>query len=244
VSEELLRLAIEGHGGEAAWRDVSALDMRYTAGGLAFVMKWRGVGRQPFDAHIDTARPWVTLRSFPRPGRRGILDGHAVRIETDGGDLVASRDRPADEYRRPRRLLWWDDMDFLYFAAYAMWGYATFPFHLTHPGTELDEIEPWHEDGDTWRRLRVRYPDDLPVHSREQVFHLDDRGLLRRQDYTAEAFGRWARATHYCYDHRTFDGLAFPTRRRIHPRRGDGRPRRAVNIISIDVESVKAERAA
>jgi hypothetical protein len=235
---DLLQLAIDAHGGEERWRGTSALDLRYTAGGLAFAMKMRGLRPQPFDAHVDTAAPRVTLRSFPRPGRRGILDGRAVRIETDAGEVLDSRERPAEEYRKPRRLFRWDDLDLLYFGAYAIWGYATAPFHLTRDDIELAELGPWHEDGDTWRRLRVRYPPDLPVHSREQVFHYDPRGLLRRNDYTAEAFGQSARAAHYSYDHREFDGLVFPTRRRVHPRRGDGRPRRAVTIIAIDVESV------
>jgi len=203
-------------------------------------MKMRGVRRQQFDAHVETAEPRVTLRSFPRPGQRGVLDGKLVRIETDAGEIVESRDRPADLYRKPRRLIRWDHLDFLYFAAYAIWGYTTFPFHLTREGVEVSEIEPWREGAETWRRLRVRYPEDLPVHSREQDFHIDDGGLLRRNDYTAEAFGQWARAAHYCYDHRAFEGLVFPTRRRVHPRRGDGRPRRGVNIIAIDVQSVRA----
>ena len=69
MSEELLRLAIEGHGDEAAWSDVSALDLRYAAGGLAFLMKWLGLGMQRFDAHVETAQPRVTLRSFPRAAK-------------------------------------------------------------------------------------------------------------------------------------------------------------------------------
>jgi hypothetical protein len=235
---DLLRLAIEAHGGEERWREVGALDLRYTAGGLGFAMKMRGLRPKRFDAHVDTDAPRATLRSFPKPGRRGLLDGQAVRIETDTGELVASRERPADEFRKPRRLVRWDDLDLLYFGGYAIWGYATAPFHLMRDDVELAELEPWHEDGETWRRLRARYPPEIPVHSREQVFHFDEHGLLRRNDYTAKAFGSRAHAAHYSYDHRTFDGLVFPMRRRVHPRRGHGRPLRAVTIIAIEVESV------
>jgi hypothetical protein len=235
----LLALATDAHGGAARWDELEALDLRYRAGGLAFAMKMRGLRQRSFDARVSTAGPRVTLRSFPRPGRRGILDGPSVRIEDDGGGVVAARERPADAFRSARRLVRWDDLDDLYFSAYAIWGYATAPFHLTRHAAELAELEPWHEDGESWRRLRVRYPDDLPVHCREQVFHYDERGLLRRHDYTAEAFGGWAKAAHYSYDHRTFGGIVFPTRRRVHPRRADGRPRRAVTIIAIAVESVE-----
>ena len=235
---DLLRLAIDAHGGEERWRDVGALDLRYTAGGLGFAIKMQGLRPRPWDARVATKAPRVTFRSYPRPGQRGVFEGHAVRIETDDGEVVGARDRPADEFRRPRRLVRWDDLDLLYFGGYAIWGYTTAPFHLSREDVELAELPPWQEDGDTWRRLRVRYPPELPVHSREQVFHYDERGLLRRNDYTAEAFGRRAHAAHYSYDHRTFDGLVFPTRRRVHPRRANGRPLRAVTIIAIELESV------
>jgi hypothetical protein len=237
---ELLELAIEAHGGGARWDALEAVHLRYRAGGPAFAMKLRGLRRRLFDAHLSTTEPRVTLRSFPRAGRRGILDGQAVRIEDDQGERIAARERPAEAFRSPRRLVRWDDLDDLYFSAYAIWGYATAPFHLRRYTAELTELEPWREDGESWRRLRVRYQEGVPVHCREQVFHYDERGLLRRHDYTAEAFGGWAKACHYSYDHRTFDGIVFPTRRRVHPRRAGGRPLRAVTIIAIEVESVEA----
>jgi hypothetical protein len=238
--QDLLALAIEAHGGAARWDELSALDLRYRAGGLAFAMKLRGLRPSPFHARVSTSEPRATLHSFPRAGRRGILDGPAVRIEDDGGEEIAARERPAEAYRSPRRLIRWDDLDLLYFSAYAIWGYATAPFHLRRHADELAELAPWHEDGESWRRLRVRYQDEVPVHCREQVFHYDERGLLRRHDYTAEVFGSRANGAHYSYDHREFDGLVFPTRRRVHPRRRDGRPQRTVTIIAIEIESASA----
>lgn len=236
---DLLAHAIEAHGGAERWDALQALELRYRAGGLAFAMKLRGLRARSFEANVSTTEPRATLDAFPRKRMRGRLDGQSVRIEDEDGHEVAARERPAEAYRSPRRLVRWDDLDLLYFSAYAIWGYATAPFHLRRPGIELAELEPWHEDAESWRRLQVRYPSDLPVHCREQVFHYDDRGLLRRHDYTAEAFGGWARAAHYSYDHRSFGGIVFPSRRRVHPRRADGRPLRAVTIIAIEVESVK-----
>ena len=37
--------------------------------------------------------------------------------------------------------------------------------------------------------------------------------VIRRD--SAEVFGRWARGRHECRNHRTFDGLVFPTSRRV-----------------------------
>jgi hypothetical protein len=39
-----------------------------------------------------------------------------------------------------------------------------------------------------------------------------------RHDYTAEAFGRWARGDHRSSGFETFDGLPVPTRRRVRLR--------------------------
>ena len=51
---------------------------------------------------------------------------------------------------------------------------------------------------------------------------------------------RFARAAHICTAHREFDGLLFPTRRRVHPRLPGGRALRAVTLVAIDVASVAA----
>ena len=238
MSDDLLELALQAHGGLERWRAIDALEARYRAGGLAPASKLRGRGLRDFDARAETRRPHMTLRSYPSPGRRGVLDGESVRIEAGDGELLEERASPLAEIHSPRRLLYWDDLDFLYFAAYAMWGYLTAPFLFAEPGFETSEVEPWTEDGERWRGLRVRYPDGIPTHSREQVFYFDERGLLRRLDYTAEVFNSRAHAAHYCYDHREMAGLIVPTRRRVHPRRRNGTPRRAITLVAIEVESV------
>lgn len=219
---ELLELALEGHGGLDRWRSAREVVARVSAGGFALRSKFRS-GFRAVEQRASTTEPRLVITPYPGPGRRGVLEGERVRIETDGGGVVAERTDPRPFFRG-RRNLWWDDLDVLYFAGYAMWNYLGAPFLLTRPGFELREVEPWEEEGDRWRRLHVTFPPDVPTHSREQVFYFDDRGLLRRLDYTAEVFGSWARAAHYCFDHRDFGGLVVPTRRRVTPRRRNGDP--------------------
>ena len=96
-----------------------------------------------------------------------------------------------------------------------MWNYLTTPFLFTRPGFEISEIEPHQEKGETWRRLLVKFPPDIPTHNNfqvggEQTFFFDEKGLLRRFDYFAVA-----PASHYCFDHTTFGRLVFPTLRRV-----------------------------
>jgi len=52
----------------------------------------------------------------------------------------------------------WDKFHVAYFASEALWTYLTLPFLYTYPGFECEEIEPWHEGGEEWRRLKVAFP--------------------------------------------------------------------------------------
>jgi hypothetical protein len=52
------------------------------------------------------------------------------------------------------------------------------------------------------------------------VFYFNQAGLLQRLDYTPSMSGR--EAAHYCFDHRSFDGLMIPTLRRVVSRRPSG----------------------
>jgi hypothetical protein len=186
-----------------------------------------------FTGTVSTAEPHTVLSPYPQPGQRGVFDRGRVRIETDEGEVVAERANPRAVIRSLRRNFWWDDLDLLYFAGYALWNYMAAPFMFARPGFELEEREPWEADGERWRRLHVVFPDDIPTHSREQDFYFDEKGLLRRLDYTAEVFGSWAKAAHYCWDHEQFSGLVVPTRRRAVPRKRNGKPRMGVKIVSL-----------
>src|SRR5207249_7819716 len=88
-----------------------------------------------------------------------------------------------------------------------------------------------------WRPRPWTFPAGIHTHSSEQVFYFDERGLIQRHDYTAEPIGNWAKAAHYCHEHRTFDGLVVPTRRLVYPRRRDNRPRSRPRLVWIEVPS-------
>jgi hypothetical protein len=69
---------------------------------------------------------------------------------------------------------------------------------LARPGFQLCEGEPWRERGETWHRLEATFPPDIPTHCPRQTFYFDERGLLRRLDYTVDVFSRLASAANYC----------------------------------------------
>src|SRR3546814_14044537 len=95
-----------------------------------------------------------------------------------------------------------------------MWTYLTTPFLFRLPGFTSEEVEPWDENGETWRRLKVTFPEGVPSHSTQQTFYFDQSGLLRRHDYSVEIMGGTTSAN-YATDHKAFDGLIRSEERRV-----------------------------
>jgi hypothetical protein len=238
----LLDEVVAAHGG-AAYDAAAEIEVDVSCGGWAFVLKRQRGALSDFTGTVSTAAPRVVLDRYPEPGRRGVLEHGSVRIEDEAGRVVEQRENPRSFFKG-RRNLWWDDLDLLYFGAYALWGYINAPFVFRTPGYEVEEADPWRENGETWRGLRVRFPEDVPAHSREQLYYFGEDGLLRRNDYTAEAFGNWAKAAHYCWRHKSFSGLVVPTHRKAMPRRRNGEPRRQFVLVEINIGDVRPGRRA
>jgi hypothetical protein len=202
-----LERVLAAHGGREAWESATEVTARLRTGGLALRLKRV---REPFDdysATVDMHEPRTTIEPYPGggDGGRGVFQGDHVWIEDRTGGVVEGRTDMRRRFPGLRRRLWWDRLDALYFAGYALWNYFATPLLLTR--CELEQRGP--------NTLAATFPPEIPTHSRRQLFHFDDHGLLTRLDYTAEVFGKWARGRHECGEHRTFDGLVFPTRRRV-----------------------------
>jgi hypothetical protein len=234
----LAELAISAHGGLSAWEQAEEVAVQISSGGFAFASKLQGHAVRGVDARIATRGQRVVFEPYPSAGHRGVLeeDG-SVRVEMGAGAVAEARRNPRAAFSDLRHRLWWDRMDILYFGTYAMWTYISAPFVFLREGYELQELEPWEEQGQRWRRLSVRFPDGIQTHCREQIFYVDLEGLIRRHDYTAEPFGDWAKAAHYCFDHQAFGGLLLPTRRVVFPRRSDNRPRSRPRLVWIEVSA-------
>lgn len=239
----LLEEVIDAHGGLPRWREVEEISARVRTGGL--LMASKGPGRSRFSDNALAATSGhqsAVFQDYPRPGRTGIFDRGSSRLLAADGAVDAVRERARDAFSGRsglRRKIWWDDLDALYFAGYAMWQYLTAPFLLASDGFEAEEGEGMDVDGEHWRRLDVRFPECLDAHCREQRFYFDSEGMLRRHDYTAEVVASIANACHFSYEPRTFDGLVFPTRRRVVPRGPGGRPLPGPTIVSIELDSIR-----
>lgn len=240
----LLDDVLDAHGGLERWRTAATVHAHVRSGGL--LMRTRVPGNRFADyritAHVQEAR--TILDPFPRDGQRGVFENGTVRIESNAGQVISSRTNPrAVFFGRSglRRNIRWDPLDSVYFAGYAMWNYLTTPYLLTRDGVEVGEGEKWQEEGQTWRRLNVKFPPHIDTHSPRQTFYFDTSGLLRRHDYCPEVIGRWARAAHYCADPLTTGGFVFPTRRWVRPIGPDNRSLPFPTLVSLQLTDLRVE---
>jgi hypothetical protein len=238
VMKDLLTFAIGAHGGLNRWYELSEVSADLDVGGVLWGLK----GQQGFvgPSHVAASLhyQWASHSPFLHPAHRTAFNAEHVAIETQDGLLVEARDNTRQSFAGHTLETPWDRIQLAYFTGYAMWTYLTSPFSFIEEGFESEEVKPQQENGETWRALRVRFPKSITTHSTEQIFYFDDEGLLRRHDYDVD-ISAGSGAAHYVYDHKLFNGIIVPTKRRIHIRGEDGKPKMEPLLVSIDLSNVK-----
>lgn len=236
---ELLRLALEAHGGLDRWNELARIRAHVSVGGTMWGRKGQAGTLADTWAEIETRQQVLTYAPFKKPGWTARFEPEHCVIESGTDGVLGERYEPRASFVTDDPAAAWDDIHVAYFGGYAMWCYLTFPFSLTWPGFRCEELAVWREAGEEWRRLRVEFPEGFAAHSRVQIFYFDsDDGLLRRHDYAAEVVGGMPSA-HYSGEYKTSGGLVFPSARRVVPRKSDGTALPDPVFVSIDVFEVE-----
>ena len=243
--DRLLAAVLDAHGGLQNWAKATKITARMNLGGPFWAARgWPDVYSKQ-TVTIDPHRAHVTFTPFTAPDRMSVLDvgPERVTIATRGGRIVEERVNPRESF--PTAFVDsstpWDAIQVAYFTSSAVWNYLTAPFVFTQPGVEAQEIAPWTEDAQTWRRLAVTFPKTIANHNAEQVFYYDDAFMQRRMDYSPDVTGR-PPVAHYTHDHKTFNGFVFPTRRLVHLHDASGVANQQFAPITIDVAAVTVDR--
>jgi hypothetical protein len=234
---DLLALAVNAHGGMGRWEAISRFRAAASITGAVWATKGKPGLLHDVVLEGETRDQRLKITPFPWPGRYATWEPFRQTIETDDGMLVAERRDPAASFVGLTRQSPWDDFHVAYFAGEANWNYFVSPFLFARPDFAVEELEPRHEDGQTWRPLVVTYPGTIVTHCRQQTYYFDDAGLLRRLDYAVDILGGDS-VVHYPSDYREFDGIMVPTRRRVYVRNPDGSPQRDAVTVAIDVTDV------
>jgi hypothetical protein len=235
---DLAKTIIDAHGGLERWRTFSTLSAHLLQGGALWSLKGHAGLLDDTNVTVDLRRERASHAPFGDAGRKSSFTPDRVSLTTASGEVIGELDAPRQSFAGHTLETPWTELQLAYFAGCAMWTYLNMPFLLASPGVESTRIDPWDEDGETWERLRVRFPADIVTHSTEQTLYVGADGLLRRHDYNVEIAGDTPGA-HYISRYQDVQGIMIPTRRRIFPRQPDGRAMAEPLVVSIDLDRIE-----
>jgi len=234
----LVQLMLDAHGGLAHWQKFTTLSAHLSQGGILWPLKGKAGMLDEVDVAIDLRRQFTSHAPFGAAGRRSAVTADRAAIETGDGALLEELPDARASFAGYGLESQWSDLQLAYFVGYAMWNYLTLPFAFAQPGFVFEELEPWQENGERWRRLRVRYPADVATHSPLQTFYVGADGLLRRHDYEVDINGGTP-AVHYFHDYASVQGIGLPTRHLIFVRDPDGGHQPEPLVVSIGVSELR-----
>lgn len=192
----------------------------FSSGGLAFTAKGQPDALARVEARLSPVRQQITLTgATPRPWT----------VEVANTDELKSR---LAGLRSGSRRFRWLPEDLGLFAAAAIWTYITLPL-LLHSAERVHRPR----DAGGLRRLRITLPPAVAGHGSIQTLHVGPDSLIHRHDYTATAFGTWARAAHMITSYRSFDGVPIGTTRTVTPR--VVRPMPVPTLVWIRIHSMR-----
>jgi hypothetical protein len=216
---DLLNTAVTAHGGLERWNRIKAVDVALSITGAIWYVKGRPDVLKDISmrVHTDTER---VVTDFPGQGKRTTFSPESVTIANADGSVIEEREEPERSFEGQQIDTPWDDVHVAYFSGEALWTYLNAPFLYTRPDFVSEEIDPIVVEGETWRRLKVTFPDTVKSHTREQISCFGPDGLLRRHDYTVDILGG-STGLNYAADYRTVDGIVFPMTRDVYAYQGN-----------------------
>jgi hypothetical protein len=233
---DLLNLALVAHGGLDRWKKVKAIKVAASITGAIWYVKGKGEFLKNVVLTAETRNERLTV-DFPGQDKRAIFEPDRVVIETEDGTPIEARDNPEKSFAGQQRETPWDDIHVTYFVGEALWTYLNTPFLYADEGFVIEEIASIRVENETWRRLKVTFPEKVKSHTREQISCFGPDGLLRRHDYTVDILGG-ATGLNYASEYRDVDGIIVPTKRRVYAYEGDYQLVKEPLLVAIDMGEI------
>lgn len=230
-------LMLEAHG-IARWKAVKTINADLAITGVLWARKGWPDALKSTHVTIDVASQRASYAPFTAPHLRSAYTPDQVAVETLDGKVIKERSNPRASFEGHTVETAWDELHLAYFSGYAIWNYLTTPFLFAQPGFATEEIEPWDEQGERRRRLKVTFPASIATHCPEQVYHVGGDGLISRLDYGAAVTGGIPTA-HYTSEYQDIGGVKLATKRRAYRRNPDGTPMTAGTAVAIDLANIR-----
>jgi len=234
---DLLSLAIKAHGGLDRWNTVTSVQAATSITGAIWYLKGKPDVLKNVIATAETRAERVTM-TFTGQDKQSTFEPDRVVIERNDGTLIQARDNPEASFDGQQLNTPWDDVHVAYFSGEALWTYLNTPFIYARNDFSTEEIPSIEVDGETWRRLKVTFPDTVKSHTREQISCFGPDGLLRRHDYTVDIL-QGGTGLNYASGYEDVDGIIVPAKRRIYAYEGDYQLVKEPLLVAIDFTDIQ-----
>lgn len=214
----LLDDVIDASGGMARWNSLNRFTLHLSVGGTLFSSAGHAREFKDVTAEGSTRTQSVRFTGITGGEHSGSFQPDAITIESLDGEVLRFWPNPGLAFSEVDPPALADELHLVFFCGVAIWSYLTIPFLLAHPDVVIEELSPWQENAETWRRLRARFPAHLMTLASEQIFYFDESALQRRADH--DLFGM--KVAHSSWAHDSFGGIVVPTLRRAQTLRPDG----------------------
>ena len=212
----LLDEAIEASGGLTRWNRLKRFTLQLSIDGAFLSRAGQRGGFKDVVAEGSTRSQSVRFRGFSDRGKSCLYEPGRVTIENPEGNVLRTWNDPCAAFRSEARKAEWDELCLVFLCGLSIWNDFATPFVLAQPDVKVEELSPWHEHDQQWRRLRAVFPPRFITHSGEQTFYFDSAGLQRRTDHELLD----TKVTQYSWAHQAFGDIVIPTLRRslaLHP---------------------------
>jgi hypothetical protein len=129
----LLKLAIEAHGGLEHWRKFNVVRANASITGALWHLKRQPDVLKNVQVVAQLHRQHLVTHLIGKD-RRTIFTPGQVSIESESGVVKETRVDPTASFQGQSFDSPWDMLHIVYFASYALWRYLTIPFLYTYPG--------------------------------------------------------------------------------------------------------------
>jgi hypothetical protein len=227
----LLNDAIEASGGIARWNRLQRFTLHLSIKGTLFSRVGRARQFNDLIAEGSTRTQLVRIMGLTQGDKSGTYQPNSVTIENLDGQVLRTWLNPSLQFLDQGDDPLADDLHLVFFCGFSIWNYLTAPFLLARPDVRVEELSPWTENDQTWRRLRALFPPDIVTSSPEQIFYFDEHSLQRRVDQ----YLLGTPAADYSWAHRAFSGVIVPTLRRSLALRPDGTATAKPALLDVEV---------
>ncbi|MDA9509150.1 hypothetical protein XI09_31825 [Bradyrhizobium sp. CCBAU 11386] len=214
----LLDDVIDASGGLGRWNSLNRFTLHLSVGGTLFSSAGHAREFKDVTAEGSTRTQSVRFTGITGGEHSGSFQPDAITIESLDGEVLRTWRNPSLAFPEASAPALADELHLVFFCGVAIWNYLTIPFLLAHPDVVLEELSPWCEGPETWRRLRAQFPAHLITLAPEQIFYFDQSALQRRTDH--DLFGM--KVAHHSWAHDSFGGIVVPTLRRVQALQADG----------------------